>query len=262
MRTSSQTKHANISAACNSVDFSCVITAHEEGSLIVPTLRSISLARRYSAERGISSETIVVLDNSDEETTSIIYSLSEHCSIDRIIEVCNKDAGLSRNDGIAISKGRFIAIQDGDDLVSENWFYAAFDRLDANPLFVAHPEWNIVFGAEACVFQHPNEANEDFSYDNLLIENYWTALLFAEKGVFSATPYQKTGQYSAFGYEDWHWNLEVISKGIKHQTIPGTCHFIRRKKSKSVNSSGNTRGVICRPSKFYDQIELFGKDRS
>ncbi|MCS7814639.1 hypothetical protein N0387_21605, partial [Pseudomonas aeruginosa] len=74
----------------------------------------------------------------------------------------------------------------------------------------------------------------------------------AEKAVFQELPYLETrvGK-SGFGYEDWHWNLEVIASGRKHTLASGTCLFYRRKEASMLAAMGALNAVV-RPGRFFD----------
>lgn len=44
----------------------------------------------------------------------------------KIVKVKNCSLGPSRNDGISLAKGEFVAVADCDDLVSSNYFYDSY----------------------------------------------------------------------------------------------------------------------------------------
>jgi len=117
----------------------------------------------------------------------------------------------------------------GDDLWSKSWVIGTLLMSRNMPGCVFHPQYNIYFGdMYPHVLHHVDMDDGDFVYDAIYRENYWTALSFSEKQIYLDNPYVKNELDKGFGYEDWTWNVETVNKGIRHHTVNGTCHFIRR----------------------------------
>ena len=45
---------------------------------------------------------------------------------------------------------------------------------------------------------------------------------------------------TGFGFEDWHWNLEVLAGGVRHVSAPDTAIFYRRKMSSDIDDASST----------------------
>ena len=209
-------------------DITCVINAHREGNVLFPTIKSVNRAVAYAVECGLEVETIVILDNPDEQTRAIV--LKEFENPNSIHEVQFKDLAYSRNYAVANAKGKYTAFLDGDDLWTRAWLVDSFlmaEKLEVPA--VLHPEYNIFFGDETShLFHHVDMDAQDFEIESLYRMNYWTALSFARTDIYQRHPYTKNIIMDGFGYEDWTWNYETILEGIKHKVVPGTVHYIRK----------------------------------
>lgn len=209
---------------------SCVLNGHREGYLIYPTIRSVKRAIDYARACGLATELLAVLDRSDSETRNIVErELQDYGVVHRVDE---GDLGLSRNTGAARSRGEYIAFIDGDDFWSQSWLVDAYLLCRSrDEETVIHPEYNVYFGtSQAHTLQHVDMEDPDFNIEHFYIQNYWTALSFAKRSTYLATPYVRNVINEGFGFEDWTWNFETIKKGIIHKVATGTSHFIRRGK--------------------------------
>ncbi|MEE9319344.1 MAG: glycosyltransferase family 2 protein [Granulosicoccus sp.] len=208
----------------------CVVNAHRESNLITPTLKSVSRARQYASNCGLHTHLLVILDNSDDDTISVVeQSIDDDATI---IATDKCDLALSRNFAVSESSSEYICFLDGDDLWCKSWLvdsYIAAERLSNE--VILHPEYNIYFGSEhAHTFKHVDSESSQFESENLLQFNYWTALSFAKRSIYLKYPYKKNTLLDGFGFEDWTWNYETLSGGIMHKTVKNTAHYIRRGK--------------------------------
>lgn len=231
-------------------DISVVITAHHEGRLAHHTMCSLFRARDYALERGLSVETVIVLDRPNEATIDYFST----CAWPVTIETANfGDPGLSRNFGVSRSRGRYIAILDADNLVAKNWFHDTFRYLDGRQQrIVAHPEYQILFENENLVFRQISSTDPKFSVANIIEYNYWDTVCVAKRDIFFRHPYEESTGGPGFGFEDWHWNCQTLADGIEHHVVPHTVHFMRMKKSGSNFAYHVGTNRILRPSPLFD----------
>jgi len=227
------------------IDISAVITAHNEGVLAGPSVRSLELAAKVAANAGLSVELITVLDKPDDVTRLYFEKLAESGK-HRLVLSSAGDLGLARNAGIEAAKGRYVAFLDADDLWGSNWLLNAYHMCNNAKKTVAHCELNVFFGNSRTFWYHIDSDDADFDPDALRVHNYWAALAFAERNVFLQYPYARKDFKKGFGYEDWHWNCLTLSAGISHRPVPGTVHFIR-KRSRSLLSQCTTNDVLPMP---------------
>ncbi len=233
---------------------SVIIPAHKEGRLIHRTIRSAVRAGEFARKKGVASEIIIVPDKADEKTLAYL-SQYEAGSI-RLEPVNYGDLGLTRNHGVKLAKGKYIAFLDGDDLFGKNWLAAMFEYLEKKAPslnIIVHPQYNIVFENENTIWKQVSSSGPEFFAGNLIENNYWDANCAAKKEIFSDNPYEATTYDGAFGYEDWHFNCETLSRGIEHHIISGTVNFIRKKRTGSLLGKTNHEKKIIRPSKLFDR---------
>jgi glycosyltransferase involved in cell wall biosynthesis len=237
------------------IDVSCVLALHGEGIVAHKTIRAINRAATYAKRGGVSSELVIVLDRATPETRRYVKT-SNVIDAARVVSADFGDLGLTRNLGVELSCGEYVALFDGDDLVSENWLLKAHKINQQDAGFVVHPEVSVYFGRKMLLFYHPDQRQKEFEGDNLIVENYWTALSFARRETFLAIPYLANPPDSGFGYEDWHWNCELIARGFVHVTAAETAHFIRSKESGSLNAASALRNALIRHSSLFDSFPM------
>lgn len=212
-------------------EITCLLALHAEGLIAHKTIRSLNRAAECAERFGISVEFVFVLDRATQETRRYIESSAVVSRFSKVIAADFGDLGLTRNLGIQHSEGEYIAILDGDDLISENWLLRAYELSRQDSRFIVHPEVSLAFDQKAVVMYHPDQRESDFDGANLIVENYWTSLCFSQRETFIEIPYVAMPESSGFGYEDWYWNCEVMAHGFIHTVAVGTAHFIRAKAS-------------------------------
>jgi len=239
----------------DAVDVSLLITFHGEGVLAHSTLNSIERCRKYAEAAGITTEYVWVLDAISEDTREVVMAHPAAAGNVRIVEVACRDAGSSRNAGIQAARGTAVAILDGEDYFSTNWIERAWFYLkEYGDQAILHPEFVVNFGAHAAYCWQVDQAGKYYQQDGLLVSNYWTAWTFAKRSVYLACPYSETRPLqTGFGYEDWHWNCEVIAAGFEHRLAWGVVGFYRRKKVSRVTSE-TALGVILPPTDLFARI--------
>jgi glycosyltransferase involved in cell wall biosynthesis len=235
-------------------DISCILTLHAEGLIAHKTIRSINRAMKYAERRGLVTELFIVLDRTTSETRRYVETSSIIDPATCIISTDFGDPGLARNAAIERACGEYVAIIDGDDLISENWLVRAHEVNRLSHDYVMHPEVNVSFDQKTELLYSPDQHQEDFDETNLIVENYWPALSFSRRETFLVNPYSATPPLSGFGFEDWHWNCEVMARGFVHKPAPGTAHFIRSKEMGSRNNDAASRNMLMRHSALFDNF--------
>ena len=220
-------------------ELTIIITAHAEGLLIHKTMLSVFRALVPIEAAKIPYEILVHIDRGDKDTAAYL-SRYAHDPRFRLVNSDFGDLGLSRNWAIAEAQGEYVAILDGDDLVSENWLIAAWqlvkererDSSDGQ-MFIARPEAILSFfppeGDDwpVCVQYNTDSQSKEYEAIRMISNNPWPPTLLARREVLLTTDYQKNQQ--GFGYEDFTFNADALAKGIKHLVVPQTVLFYRRK---------------------------------
>jgi glycosyltransferase involved in cell wall biosynthesis len=190
-------------------------------------------------ERSVACELLIVLDNATDETVreaEIWQTKGRLGAPVRLVRSSSGDAGASRNAAARSARGRYLALCDGDDLVSKNYFFSALELLSVStsPLIV-HPGTVVSFGARALTWDIP--ASESVSHLDLIRHNLWPSASVALRSVYLDHPYEALTATPGFGPEDWLWNIHTTIAGIPHRPVPGTMFFYRVRESGGVNNS-------------------------
>lgn len=239
----------------SAVDVTIVLNAHREGSLAHASVESARAAAEHARRSGLEVEMLVVLDRPDAETRSYFNEYVR--SQIPVHEVEYGDLGLSRNHGVAHAAGEFVAFLDCDDLWGKHWLEKAvrFSRAYGRNC-ICHPQYNLFWGMKSYVWEHLDQEAENFSLNDLLVTNPWTALSFARRVTYETVPYRFSSLIDGIGYEDWGWNCDVIAAGFVHKVVPNTIHFVRAKEQGLLVST-NAASCLNLPSdefrSFYRQ---------
>lgn len=224
-----------------SVELSVVVTAHAEGFLLRPTLRSVSIALGEVVAAGYVCELLIVLDRADDVTRREALRWCDDIPTTfavRTIEVDHGESGASRNSAVAESLGRYVAICDGDDLVSRFFFSAALElarsRAEAT---IVHPETVLSFGERAVLWKVATTDDPELRYQDLLTSNLWPSCSLSRRATYLEFPYPVLQPGSGFGPEDYAWNITTATAGIPHIVAPESFFFYRTRARGGVNNA-------------------------
>ncbi len=244
---------------------SAIINIHREGALLVPTLRSLDLAKRRAVEAGYQLEVIIIADNADDETVKIAEGFGD--LIDRIIPATFGDLGASREFGIAEAAHDWVFLHDGDDLFSSNWYLQFFEmaaRGEIDERTVYHTALFARFGNEQNIRQMIDSWDSRFHPLFLTTEWYYSNKSVLNRKLFAEIPMPYNNKRTGIGNEDWTWSCHTIHKQIRHSFLPNTICFYRVKPA--ATSLGLTPGMIHGPSPLFEpdsllQIEIRRAER-
>lgn len=227
-------------------DLTAVLTGHAESVVAGPTVTSVDAALAAAERSGLRIERLIGLDRPTPECVAFFSQPS--LSHWRIVDVYDfGDQGRTRNALIEAAQGRWIAIFDGDDLVSENWISAAAqtlaDRRGAR--VIVHPELNWVFDAGAFVLTKPAQDDPLFTPYYFCVANYYDAMCVAPKDAFLEHPYPRRAIPDGFAFEDWQWAADTMAGGWRHVVASDTIIFKRRRDASQTHES-RARGATIR----------------
>ena len=238
-------------------DLTIIVTLHNEGRLAHLTLLSIQHCVQKTLSAGYHSQIILVLDCPTRETRRVASEYVGATPDVAAIEVQHADLGLSRNSGVHASSGEYIAICDGDDYYSHNWFASALgiQRMapdSENKRLILHPEYVVSFGAQYSYGRQVCRA-ENRNALGLFADNWWCAWTLGHRSIYLDVPYTRNDLVSTgFGFEDWHWNCETTARRFIHDIVPRTAAYYRRK-STGLLSESITQRVLPRPSRLFER---------
>jgi glycosyltransferase involved in cell wall biosynthesis len=227
---------------------------HAEGLIAHKTIKSLNRAAECAEQVGLSIELILVLDRATSETRNYVETSHVVNQATKLVSADFGDLGLTRNYGIQHSNGEYVAILDGDDLISESWLLRAHELSQLDRRYVVHPEVSVAFDQKALLMYHPDQRQKDFDEANIIVDNYWTALCFSRRETFLHIPYIALPKSSGFGYEDWYWNCEVMARGFIHTVALGTAHFIRAKEGGGLSGETAMRNALIPHSAVLENL--------
>ncbi len=217
---------------------SVVVSAHSEGPLLRPTIRSIAAAISDLAAFSVNCELVIVLDNATAKTVREAHRWAEKGRVNgtvKIVTAAHGNAGASRNTGTMHATGHYLAFCDGDDLVSRNYLVEGFRILsEASEALIVHPGRVVSFGARSLVWTIP--ASESADHEQLIRDNLWPSSSISQRATYLKFPYNSIGVEEGFGPEDWLWNIETSIAGIPHRPALGTMFFYRVRDFGGVNN--------------------------
>lgn len=231
---------------------SIVVPLHHEGRLFHRTKRSIEAAIAEAQKHNITVEVILVLDRPNVDTIEYVksnpFSKDIECTIKK---VDNGNPGLTRNYGVSIARGRYIAFIDGDNLLSPNWLVIGVDMLRTHKEdIVVHPQYVVVFGVKNYIWRTISSVSKEFDPYSFAEHNYWDTVCIVSRRLLLKVPHDTARPSEGFGYEDWHWNCQTLALGIEHYVAQGTAFFYRTKGKNSMLSVYDVQATLIPPTSF------------
>lgn len=222
------------------MDLSVVVNCHREDELLRPTLISINESITYALNRGITCELLLIADNPSSITLLECEKWQLREELNYPVSVYQSTAGnpgAARNIAASKVSSKYLAFCDGDDLVSENYFFECLMSLEQRETpSIAHPEFLISFGDWSGVW-HISPEGVHQSYRDLVSENLWCSSSVALTEIYRQVPYEPLSSEQGYGPEDWHWNIQTTEKGFHHFSVKDTCFFYRKRNSGGVNNT-------------------------
>lgn len=183
-------------------------------SVIIPTYNREKMIKRtvlnVLSQSYDDIEVIIVDDNSTDHTKEIIDSILDS-RIRYYKNSVNKGACFSRNFGVKVSKGEFIAFQDSDDLWDINKLYKQLNYLKlkkADIVFCSLRKYDQNQNVVGCIPNH-KITDSKINYDNLLLGNFIsTQTLFGKRECFENVLFDE----KLARFQDWDLVLNLSKK--------------------------------------------------
>ena len=182
-------------------------------SVIVPAYRCAPYlaesVRSALSQRDARLEVIVIDDCSEDGTWALVQGLAaEDGRVRGYQNHCNLGAAGTRNRGIGLARGEYLAFLDGDDRWRPGKLSAQLRRLEETGSDVCYTGYSFIDGAGAPV-RRPYRAPEEFTRREFLRENF----IGCSTAVFRAGslgPVRMRGEYV---HEDYVFWLELMDRG-------------------------------------------------
>jgi len=236
-------------------DVTINVTAHNEGTYLQKTLRSVHACVDYARHRGLENiEVNLHLDNPDTLTESIGREFLTKIPNFSVHRNSFGDLSISRNHLIDVSSGKYIMFFDGDDLFFENFVYEAFlqaEKASEPRVYSAHYVASFADAVDPNLLEMESTTGNPFRKTTMFVANPFASQNFVHSEIYKNVRYVSPG--ANYGFEDWHWNTRVIAAGYDFQTVPGTIHFYRRKPGIASMLNRQSGTVILPTSLFQPQ---------
>ncbi|MBN8565959.1 MAG: glycosyltransferase family 2 protein [Flavobacteriales bacterium] len=181
-------------------------------SIITPTFNSA----KYIAEtiQSVQNQTysnwemIIVDDASSDETVQIIESYSKKdVRIKNIIFEDNKGAGIARDTAVKISKGKYIAFLDADDIWKVNKLEKQLNFMKKNELYFTFSFYECI-DEDGVLLNKLIQCPQNLSYRQLYFCNYVGNLT----GIYDVDFFGKISISHVRKRQDWIMWLTILKK--------------------------------------------------
>ena len=215
---------------------SIIIPAFNAANTITDTLTS-ALKQTYN-----NIEIIIVDDNSTDATAKIVGAISaKFKNVTYHRNAINKGPAASRNTGILLSSGEYVALLDADDM----WFPEKIEKqID---YFLSHPDVSLVFCKSKILrydgrldylnmtFPHDFFSNPKNVYERLLLGNFINTLsVMVKRDVLKEAGYFDETLFLTEDHDLW---LRILEKDFKFGFIN---EFLGIYRDNPIGTSKNT----------------------
>ena len=183
-------------------------------------------------------ELIIVDDNSTDDTWNVINALQERDKRIVGIKLPEKNGPVrSRQSGIDMSKGEFIAFFDDDDIAKPNRIYSPLNYL------ITHPELDAVYCDFEIITDFGRQSGRvrSFNFQDYLAGKFDIGLgmLLIRKRVLSKVPLSPYYDLAT----DFDWVFRLTRKGYRIDYCPEIVLEYNRRGEATAHLSGNAESI-------------------
>ena len=222
---------------------SVVIPCYNQGQYLDEAVDSV-LSQTFQ-----EFEIIIINDGSTDPLTTGLLTGYEKPKT-KVIHTQNQGVIAARNQGIALSQGKYILSLDADDRIGERYLKEAVDLLNSNEnLGIVYCEAEF-FGEKIGKWELPT-----YNFPEILLGN----MIFCS-GFFRKSDWQIVGGYNAMmseGWEDFDFWLSIIELGREVQQIPKILFYYRRKLDSRTEAIDSQRAIKLYTYLFKNHTQLY-----
>ena len=229
----------------NPVLVSVIIPCYNQGEFIEECLISVF----SSTHKHI--EVIVINDGSTDNSLEIITSLNTKYNF-ILFDQINSGPSIARNNGILISKGKYILPLDADDKIGSSYIENAVIQLETSA------EIGIVY----CKSEFFGEKKGEWKLPKYSFEKILTQNLIFNCALFRRKDYDKTLGYNPNmkeGWEDWDFWLTLIELGLEVERIEQTGFYYRIRNNSRERNLDNEKVSRLRKQIYINHLDLYFK---
>lgn len=240
---------------------SVIITAHNEGLVAHKCMLSVLEACKKLADNNITYEIIVSLDRPSQATADYFKRYSDKDGV-TLLTVNYGNVADSRNYAISQSQGKYVALLDGDDMITPNWYLESYHLAeqklhDGRRLFALHPHVQLQYNDnnfdDVSLWVMGDSLGKTKDAIMMVQFNQWVSAIFAPREVFSQVKYVRP--INGYGYEDYWFNCETTAAGILHYVTPHTVFFYRSS-ANGKQAEHIREHTVLPPTKLFDAGNL------
>lgn len=222
---------------------SIIIPCYNQGAYLSETIQSV-LDQSFT-----DIEIIVVNDGSTDEYTIELLSKKQWPNT-TILNITNSGVSHARNIGIAASKGEYILLLDGDDLIAPTYIEKAVSILEKSPQIKVVTCEVEFFGKKKGLFDLP-----PYSLENLMGQNALVITSLFRKKDFLATDGFNDNMRD--GFEDWDFWLTFLKDGGNVFRLNEVLFFYRINRRSRNATIGLEKQNKLRRQIYENHIELY-----
>lgn len=162
-------------------------------------------------------EHIIIDDGSSDGTLNLLYSLAEKHSHIKVLSQNNQGAGVARNKGISIAKGKYIAFLDSDDVWAEDKLRGQIEFMENANVSFSYGDYFEIDDDTGDVINERHTPN-NLTYIDLLKSCPIGCLTVA----FNQNKLGKLYMPQIRRGQDWALWLQITKRGVVAYRYPGT----------------------------------------
>jgi glycosyltransferase involved in cell wall biosynthesis len=224
---------------------SLIIPCYNQGEFLEECLISVF----SSTHKHI--EVIVINDGSTDNSLEIITSLNTKYNF-ILFDQINSGPSIARNNGILISKGKYILPLDADDKIGNTYIENSVNQLASNN------KTGIVY----CKAHFFGEKQGEWKLPQYSFEQILTQNLIFNCALFRKEDYNKTIGYNPNmkeGWEDWDFWLSLIELGLEVERLDEIGFYYRIRHNSRERSLDKGKVIRLRKQIYQNHINLYLK---